>query len=211
MSNPWMKFYPQDWQGDEGVQMSSLAARGLWMEMLCIMHKNGGYLSIGNQPVTNTLLAIKVGVSVEQVSELISELENLRVFSRTRADVIYSRRMLADLKKSQIAKKNGKIGGNPSLGNKREIPALDNPQDNQGDIPPKKPETRNQNKYWWKGEVMHLTKTDYQDWFSRFRGSDDQFVDWLNSRDRWYQEQPPSVQKNWFFASSAALSALGEK
>jgi len=208
MPNPWMKFYPQDWQGDEGLQMSSLAARGLWMEMLCIMHKNGGYLSIGNQPVTEALLAIKVGVNIEQVTQLVSELENLCVFSRTRNNVIYSRRMLADLKKAKVAQKNGKNGGNPTLGNHSEISASDNPPLNQGDNPPKKPEARNQNKYWWSGEIIKLTKADYDSWFRRFKGSDDKFVDWLNSRDRWYQDQPVNVQKNWFIATSKAIEKL---
>ena len=36
---PWMKFYPADWRADPALRMCSLAARGLWMEMLSIMHE----------------------------------------------------------------------------------------------------------------------------------------------------------------------------
>ena len=39
MSQPWIKFYPRDWRGDQALRVVSLAARGLWIEMLSIMHE----------------------------------------------------------------------------------------------------------------------------------------------------------------------------
>ena len=43
MSGPWMKFYPSDWRADPALRMCSLGARGLWAEMMCIMHEAEPY------------------------------------------------------------------------------------------------------------------------------------------------------------------------
>lgn len=39
MSDPWLKFYPTDWRSDPALKMCSLAARGLWIEMIALMHE----------------------------------------------------------------------------------------------------------------------------------------------------------------------------
>ncbi|ANB33251.1 hypothetical protein M2324_003640 [Rhodovulum sulfidophilum] len=39
MSDPWLKFYTSDWRSDPGLRMCGLAARGLWVEMICLMHE----------------------------------------------------------------------------------------------------------------------------------------------------------------------------
>ena len=36
---PWMKFYPADWRAEPSLRFTSLAARGLWIEMLALMHE----------------------------------------------------------------------------------------------------------------------------------------------------------------------------
>jgi len=58
MSAPWMKFYPRDWRGDQALRAVSIAARGLWMECLCIMHeaKPYGHLVLNGQPVGDDAL-----------------------------------------------------------------------------------------------------------------------------------------------------------
>ena len=38
-SRPWLKFYPQDWIGDPKLRACSLAARGLWLEMMALAHE----------------------------------------------------------------------------------------------------------------------------------------------------------------------------
>ena len=59
----WMKFYPTDWTGDRGLRLCSLAARGLWAEMLCVMHEAAprGSLLIAGRPVSVAELANLVG------------------------------------------------------------------------------------------------------------------------------------------------------
>lgn len=116
-AKPWMKFYPQDWRADEKLRLCSLAARGLWMEMLALMHRSEryGHLLIGGIVPTDAQLAVQVGAPAPQVTELLVELDAAGVFSRAATGAIYSRRMTADEKKARIARKNGKSGGNPSL------------------------------------------------------------------------------------------------
>jgi hypothetical protein len=98
MSAPWMKFYPRDWRGDQALRSVSIAARGLWMECLCIMHEARpyGHLMLNGQPVEDGALARMTGASVDEVSALMAELRKAGAFSVTREGVIFSRRMTKD-------------------------------------------------------------------------------------------------------------------
>lgn len=141
MSTPWLKFYPSDWRADPALRMCSLAARGLWMEMLCLMHEATprGHLLVNGRAITSAQLASLVGMDAGSVDVLLSELEQAGVFSRKKNDVIFSRRMEKDENKSRKSRENGKMGGNPSLCKETEIEASLNPRDNT-----QKPEARNQ-------------------------------------------------------------------
>lgn len=107
MSQPWIKFYPRDWRGDQALRVVSLAARGLWMEMLCIMHEASprGHLIIGASAVTDDVLARAIGARTEEVQALLVELLHAGVFDRSRNGVILSRRMIADEKRSTEGRK----------------------------------------------------------------------------------------------------------
>lgn len=154
-SDPWMKFYPQDWRADEKLRMCSLGARGLWIEMLALMHRSERYgqLLISGRVPTDAQLAVQVGALPDQVTSLLAELEEAGVFSRAASGAIYSRRMTRDHKKAENARKNGRKGGNPNLsssyGKQKGKTSWDNQQDNRedkGGDKPQKPEARNQNK-----------------------------------------------------------------
>lgn len=116
MSAPWMKWYPSDWRSDPRLRMCSLAARGLWAEMICLMHEAEPYgsLLVNGSAVTEKQLASLVGAAPREVKALIAELEGAGVFSRD-AEVIFSRRMRRDAEKAERDKANGKGGGNPRL------------------------------------------------------------------------------------------------
>jgi hypothetical protein len=115
---PWMKFYPSDWRGDPRLRMCSIGARGLWMEMLCIMHEAEpyGHMVVGNVPVTNRQLASLAAISQTDCMKFMAELESSRVYSRQEGTgIIYSRRMVRDKAKAERDRENGKGGGNPKL------------------------------------------------------------------------------------------------
>ena len=115
----WSKFYWSDWASDPKLKLCSLAGQGLWMQLLCLAAQNDpiGYLSVAGRPLGVTDLARLIGASETELGDCLSELERNGVFSRDRTGRIYSRRMVTDARKSAEAVKNGKLGGNPSLGN----------------------------------------------------------------------------------------------
>lgn len=116
---PYMKFYARDWRGDGALRMCSFAARGLWVDLLTIMHDEGdpyGHLSINGTQPTTSHLARMLGGTPKEVERLLGELEGAGVFSRTEAGTIYSRRMVRDKIKADTDRANGKDGGgNPNL------------------------------------------------------------------------------------------------
>jgi DNA-binding Lrp family transcriptional regulator len=113
----WSKFYWSDWLSDPAVRACSPAARGLWIDMLCVAagHDPIGYVAVNGRSLSAEEIARIAGLAAPEVETLLRELERNGVFSRDRKGVIFSRRMVRDQKRVQSARKNGKEGGNPLL------------------------------------------------------------------------------------------------
>jgi hypothetical protein len=114
---PWSKFYWSDWRGDPKLRMCGFGARGLWMDMLSIMHEAEprGHLLIAGVAPTPRQIASVTGGTVNEITKLQNELEAANVFSRTAHGVIFSRRMVKETARRKVNRKNGKGGGNPAL------------------------------------------------------------------------------------------------
>ena len=140
---PWVKWYWSDWRADPGLRVCSLAARGLWAELLGIMQEAEpyGHLLIGGVAPTSKQIASLVGATAAQVEALLAELKRAGVPSETPEGVIYSRRMVRDRERQERDKANGKRGGNPSLNGGVNPP--DKPPDN-GVVKAHMPEARSQ-------------------------------------------------------------------
>jgi hypothetical protein len=95
---PSFQFYPSDWRKESGLRLCSMAARGLWAEMLCLMHDGEpyGHLTYEGEPITPVDLARLVGDSVASVKRWLGELSAKKVYSTTDDGVIFSRRMVRD-------------------------------------------------------------------------------------------------------------------
>ena len=137
MKLPSFQFYPGDWMKDPALRSVSLEARGLWMDMLCLLFESArrGYLQhVSGQPVSPEQLARMTGCSLDQVNLLLKELETSGVFSRTEHGTIFSRRIVKDEQIRQLRAEHGKLGGNPKLKrvNHRVIHG-DKHMDNHGD------------------------------------------------------------------------------
>ena len=135
----WSKFWWQDWRSDTALRVCSLSARGLWIEMLALMHeaKPRGHLLVNEKAPDARRLAALVGSTEREVKAGLEILEAEGVFSRTPEGVIYSRRMVKETKEREAGREFGRKGGNPALKAK---PA--DPKVNGGDgglTPPVKP------------------------------------------------------------------------
>lgn len=95
---PAYQWYPGDAQRDTALRSCCLEARGLWREMLDLMHDGEpyGFLTAGGVPIGDKQLAGMVGITTRRCTTLLVELETRSVFSRTEEGVIYSRRMVRD-------------------------------------------------------------------------------------------------------------------
>lgn len=93
---PWVKWWLADWIGDTNLRFCSLAARGLWADMRCVMHQATpyGYLMQGGQPLDAERLARLVGADHSHVEQLLAELEKNGVFKRNEDGVIFDRTLV---------------------------------------------------------------------------------------------------------------------
>ena len=120
MRQPYFRFFPSDWRGDQDLKACSLAARGLWIEMISMMHGSDPYghliaakSRLGLKDVSK--IAAQVGCDATDCKRALKELADAGVFSIADDGTIYSRRMVADAKRSETNQRNGKGGGNPAL------------------------------------------------------------------------------------------------
>lgn len=126
MKRPSFQFYPGDWLREPSLRACSVAARGLWIDMICIMHDGCpyGHLTLGGKGILPPVLARLVGASIGEVEGWLNELEEVGVFSRTDAGVIYSRRMIEDERIRQARAAGGvKSLEHPNVPKKKDGPS----------------------------------------------------------------------------------------
>lgn len=109
MKRPSFQFYPGDWLRSTDLRSCSIAARGLWIEMLALMHEGEpyGHLRVGKRDITAAILWRMVGALETEIKALLAELEEAKVFSRTASGIIYSRRMVRDENKRNMCASEG--------------------------------------------------------------------------------------------------------
>ena len=95
---PAIRFYPGDWLRDLNLSACSLAARGLWIGMLCVMHRSPryGYFLIGDRAPSVDEAARILGCTADEYSNCLAELERASVLSQTEDGTIYCSRMVRD-------------------------------------------------------------------------------------------------------------------
>lgn len=116
MRRPAFQFYPADWRKDAAVQSCSLAAQGLWINLMCIAHECEpyGHLVINGKPMQVAQIARLIGIGTKECDSLLTELHGAGVFSISDG-VIFSRRMVRDEATRNARAAGGKLGGNPAL------------------------------------------------------------------------------------------------
>jgi hypothetical protein len=110
MRRPWFKFYTSDWRGDAKLQGCSIAARGLWIDILCMMHevKPYGHLLIDGKPPSYYRISQLVKADYRVVKNLMAQLKKAGVFTGDITSGITSRRMVRDEAKRHTARELSK-------------------------------------------------------------------------------------------------------
>lgn len=104
----WLKFWPADWRNDAALRMCSLAARGLWIECIGLMHdaEPYGHLLVNGRVPSMRQLAVLVGCTEREAKTLMDELHEAGVFSVSDDGTPYSRRMVRDDAKAEVGRES---------------------------------------------------------------------------------------------------------
>jgi hypothetical protein len=112
MKRPAFQFYPADWRKDIELRACSVAARGLWIEMMCIAHECEpyGHLVVNERAMTPAQIAGQACITLAQCKTLLQELIDNGVASVTETGVLFSRRMVKDEAVRNARAEGGKAG-----------------------------------------------------------------------------------------------------
>lgn len=113
MKRPAFQFYPADWRKDLALRKCSLAARGMWVEIMCLAHECDPYgtLRHNGEPLQADDIAGLVGMcSPREAKSLIDELVRKGVAKLDADGVIYSKRMVHDEAVRNARAEGGKAG-----------------------------------------------------------------------------------------------------
>ena len=118
MKRPSFQFYPADWRKDPGVQSLSYHDRGVWFEIICLLHESEerGKLLLNGRPMPDDALARLLGLDKQMLNQTLSILIEFGVTQRCdESGALMNRRMVRDEALSRIRAEAGKMGGNPAL------------------------------------------------------------------------------------------------
>lgn len=130
---PALQFYVGDWRKDPGVQSLDYETRGIWLEILCIMHESEdrGKLMLNGKPMPMEALCRLLGLDNQNLTKALTKILEYGVASiDSNSQIIFSRRMVRDEDIRKTRKECGKLGGNPNLVNQKPTT-----QDNQKSTP----------------------------------------------------------------------------
>lgn len=95
---PAFQFYPADWRKDPGVQALSFFDRGVWFEILCLMHESEqrGKLLLNGKPMPEEALARLLGLDKQALLKTLATLLDYGVARRDDNGILFSKRMVED-------------------------------------------------------------------------------------------------------------------
>jgi len=112
---PSMQFYPGDWLKDPGLRACSPAARGVWMDVLCLMFEaeQRGVLRVKNGSKLRAISIKKLSKSIAGCKpKLLQELIDNGVMRVARKDgAFYSKRLIREELQRRRKAKAGEKGG----------------------------------------------------------------------------------------------------
>ena len=118
MKLPALQFYPGDWRKDPGVQSLTYEERGIWIEILFLMHESDqrGKLLLNGKPISDERLSQLLHLDKQKITSVISTLLELGVASKCgQTGAMMNRRMVRDEEIIQLRRAAGQKGGNPAF------------------------------------------------------------------------------------------------
>jgi hypothetical protein len=115
---PAFLFYPKDWRNDPELSKCSKAAKGMWIDCLCLLsecRERGVFASSSGLPWSEEQIARAIGGDIAENLSLLHELLSNGVARIDKRNAIFSARMTRDEKTSKEKQRFGLMGGNPAL------------------------------------------------------------------------------------------------
>lgn len=129
---PALQFYPGDWWRDLSVKLLDHYHKGIWFELLLLMHdsEERGCLTINGRPMSDDEIGLIIGLVNQKDNQIatkaIERLLDVGVASRRDDGALVCRRMVREEEIRSKRIKCGSMGGNPILLNQKA-----NQRDNQ--------------------------------------------------------------------------------
>jgi hypothetical protein len=124
VSLPHIAFYPGDWRKDIAVQSLSYHHRGIWFEILMLMHcsEQRGRLVLAGKPMPNDAVARLLGLTEQEASNTMEILVASGVASRELDGTLYCRRMIREEERKAKLRSNASKGGSKTQANREANP-----------------------------------------------------------------------------------------
>ena len=113
---PSIQWYPGDWRKDPGVQALDYHHRGVWFEVLMLMHESAdrGRLKLNGRPMPDSAIARLLGLPADEWVQVRATLIEYGVASEDDDGALICRRMVRDELKRRQKVEAGRKGGRAS-------------------------------------------------------------------------------------------------
>lgn len=118
MKAPSFQFYPADWRKDPAVQSLSYHDRGIWFEIICLMHESEqrGKLLLNGKSIPDEALSRLLGLDNQILTKTLTTLLDFGVAAICpETGALMNKRMVRDEEIRKVRKECGFLGGNPQL------------------------------------------------------------------------------------------------
>lgn len=131
MKHPAILFYVGDWRKDLGIQSLSFHDRGVWFELLMLMHcsEQRGRLVLAGKPMPNSAVARLLGLSEQDVADTIATLVANGVASLDQDGTLINRRMVREEERRHRLRESGSKGGSITQAKREACPEYVNESD----------------------------------------------------------------------------------
>ena len=110
-------FYPADWMSDSRLRLCSVGARGLWIDILCLMYLSSerGYLVIEDTILDEQMIQKALAYDAKEFDDYFTELKRYNIIKKDEKNRYFCKTMVNAQQLSEKRTMSGKLGGNPNL------------------------------------------------------------------------------------------------